>query len=174
MSELLRQLKTVVVTGEIDLAELDEAYRDPESGDGIRIPFRLNWTRGQKERQRELQQETLDLQKRYLRLNDEEMLNDAEAWQVAKDEADRLSEENWEHWATWWAELLLMPVSEVTALAEAIPEQHWVWITAQVATRAREYEQAALKKVDDGHSPTSGGRGRTRRRSGKKPGSRGS
>lgn len=156
MSELVAQLRAVMVRGELDLSELEEKYRDAE-GEGLRIPFRLNWTRRQKERQRELQQETLALQERYVRLKG--LVEDREAWWEEKREADKEGEENWRHWAEWWAGILLMEMDEVVALADAIPEQHWVWITAQVAMRAGEYEKGMVKKANDERSPSSGKRG---------------
>lgn len=142
---LIGSLQKVVVRGTLNLTELDEAYRDPETKEPLTLDFRLNWAREQKERQRDLQQETLELQRAYVALKD--LVDDHEAWRAAKDEADRLSDENWLHWAEWWSGILLMEVEEVIQLADAIPEQHWVWVTSQVAQRAGAYEEAAVKKA---------------------------
>lgn len=155
-SELLRQLQAVVVRDVVDLAGLEEAYRDPETGEGIRIPFRLNWTRAQKQRRRELQEETLELQRGYVNLKG--LVKDPEAWAAEKERVDQLSDENWRHWMEWWAGILLLDVGDVMGIAEALPEQHWVWLTHQVSTRAEEYEKAALKKAQDERSHISGER----------------
>lgn len=162
MKGLVEQLRGVVVRGELDLTELEEGYVD-EEGEPLRLPFRLNWTRGQKERQRELQGETVELQRLYVKLKG--LVEDAEAWRKAKGEADRASEENWRHWAEWWAGILLLETEEVVALADGIPERHWVWITARVASRATEYEEGALKKAPGGRSHGHEGQGDKRQRS---------
>jgi len=143
--DLVAALRAAVIKGKVDLSELDGAYRDPETKEGLTVEFRLNWTRDQKERQRELQRETFEIQQRYVQAG--ELKGDLGAWKEAMAEADRLSEENWEHWAVWWAEILLMSAHEVKRLAGALPEQHWMWITSEVAKSAAQYEAAALKKA---------------------------
>jgi len=166
MGDLLQALQAVVVKDTLDLTELDPAYVDPESGAGLTLEFRLNWTRGQKDRQRALQQETFELQMRYGDLK--ELVEDEEKWRAEREELERLSEENWRGWAGFWAGVLLMEVEEAMAMAEAIPEQHWVWITQQVSVRAKEYEEAAVKKAGEPRSRTSGKPRARRRSSGKK------
>lgn len=151
--KLIQSLQAVVVKDALDLTELDPAYVDPETGDGLRLEFRLNWTRAQKEQRQELAEETLECQKAYTRLKD--VVDDLEAWAEAKETADLLGDENWEHWAAWWAEIFLLEVAELKALAAAIPEKHWVWITSQVTLRAADYEADSLKKAGGRRSPTS-------------------
>jgi hypothetical protein len=157
MSELLRQLKAAMVRDAVDLSELDGVYCDPATGEGLTIPIRLNWTRAQKQRRRELQEETLELQRAYAGMK--QLVKDAEAWGAEKERVDRLSDENWRHWMEWWAGIFLLEFDEVCALADALPEQHWVWLTHQATRRAEEYEAGALKKAEDAHSHISGGRG---------------
>jgi len=167
MDELIRALQAVVVRGMLDLSECDEAYRD-EAGSGLQLPFRLNWTRGQKERQRALGEETLGAQCLFARAGDLAKGEDHEGWQKAMDEGNRLSVETQRHWMEWWGGILLMTAEECTALCDSLPDQHWMWVTAQVAARAREYEEEAVKKAGGPRSGTSGGRPRKRQRSGKK------
>jgi hypothetical protein len=152
--KLIQSLQAVVVKDALDLTELDPAYVDPETGKGLRLAFRLNWTRAQKEQRQELAEETLECQKAYQRLK--ELVSDPEAWAEAKETADALGDENWEHWAAWWAEIFLLEVEEVKALAEALPEKHWVWVTSQVTLRAADYEADSLKKAGGRRSRSSG------------------
>jgi len=144
--DLVAALRATVIKAQVDLSELDEAYRDPETVEGLKVEFRLNWTRDQKERQRELQRETLEVQHLYQQAG--ELVGELEAWRAAMAEADRRTDENWEDWAAWWAEILLMSAEEVKQVSSSLPEQHWAWLTNEVAQRAAQYEAAALKKAD--------------------------
>lgn len=149
--DLVGQLRSVVVKTTLDLSELEASYRGSEGP--LMLEFRLNWTRAQKERQRALQYETLELQRQYARLKD--LVDDEAAWEKARQEADAASEVNMRHWAGWWAEVLLLTTDEVLALMDAIPENHWTWITMEVARRAMEYEESQVKKAGGPRSRTS-------------------
>jgi len=147
MSTLIKQLRQVIVTDTIDLTACDEAYRD-ESGAPLTIKVRLNWTRAMKKGQRELQRATVELQEQYAAIKDLAQGDDDAAWKAALTAADDASDEHWSDWVAWWAQVFPeLDAEEVAALASALPDQHWVWLTARAAIRAADYERGEVKKV---------------------------
>ncbi len=139
---IIEQLRKVVVTDNLDLSELDGSYTyQDEEGDEhpIKLPFRLNWTRGLKERRRDLRKETFAVQNALRELDSED--------KAKVDELNERAEAVTDQWAAWWADVLMMGVDEVEALKDAIPDGHWDWITGQIVRHVSEYELDAVKKA---------------------------
>lgn len=170
MNNLLKVMQSVVVTREFDLTDLDDAYRDAE-GEPLRLSFRVNLSRQQKERRWELVKELGTIQKANkgeLSEAEETLLNKrAKVWRRAwlawwsmvlmTDQDEGLS---------WWRRLLLWlrreksgggklrcltPV-EVTALSNA---QIWEHLIDAIGFRISEYEVELTKKAQGGRLDTS-------------------
>ena len=158
MSDLLNALKKAVVKATLDLGELDEMYA------GVRLPFRINWTRGQcKERGRLLFElaDIIERQRTLLETEQKETLAD----KMAVVEAD--GENNAAGWLDWWEGVLLMTPSEVEELQDAMSRPHWQWVANQIVERQAVYEAAEIKKAVGGPSHTDGAKAKSRRKSGK-------
>lgn len=171
MSDLVKALRAAVVMRELDLSELDEAYRD-SSGQPLLLLFRANWTRGQKKRRWELALELDGFHKQM------------EAGETPDAEAVK---RNRQGWLVWWGGILMtedddrsawrklwerlstlvgkmkdtggrrprrLTDEEITALSESAA---WEWVTATVVRRAGEYELEITKKAQGGPSVISEG-----------------
>lgn len=166
MGGLVEALRAAVVTRELDLSELDEAYRDSD-GESLSLFYRANWTRGQKKRRWELALELEDFRKQI------------EAGEVPDLKA---VQRNSRAWLMWWGDILMVKgdgsawqriwswmlsligktdedkvprclrSEELAALSESAA---WEWVTATVIRRVGEYEVETVKKVLGGPSVTS-------------------
>ena len=160
---IVEQLRKVLVTDELDLSELDESYVEvDEEGNEhpIKLPFRLNWTRGLKERRHDLRKELFAIQDALRDADDDEI-------EALNKRADAYADKA----MAWWADVLLMDVDEVRAIQGAIPDGHWQWIAGQIVRRVGEYEEDAVKKAHAAPSPTSGEQGQGRQTSSSEPNS---
>ena len=155
---IVEQLRKVLVTDELDLSELDESY--VADGEPIKLLFRLNWTRGLKERRHDLRKELFAIQDALRDADDDEI-------EALNKRADAYADKA----MAWWADVLLMDVDEVRAIQGAIPDGHWQWITGQIVRRVGEYEEDAVKKAHVAPSPTSGEQGQGRQTSSSEPNS---
>jgi hypothetical protein len=133
MSDIIQALLNAVETREIDLGECAEMYA------GVKIPIRVNWTRGHKRRYSELAQENDAIQDEYKAASENENSDIASL--------NRRGEENATSWLEWWAVALLMTLDEVSALKDALPPPHWEWLKNRIVKTIRKYEADETKKV---------------------------
>lgn len=137
MDALLAALAAAVETRELDLGDLSEIYI------GVKLPYRVNWTRGQKKARWTLARELGGIQKALKGAADGNgKLTDEET-----EALNERAEANAAGWMTWWAEALQMTPDEVERLRDALPAPHWEWITAHIIQAVYVYEAEETKKV---------------------------
>ena len=154
MSDLLKALRAAVVSGEIDLSEIDPAYVSDE-GQPIKMVVRLNWTVGQK-RQR------WALAKEGERLLDTQLPEEGD--ERSKVEAQvRVDTDKWSAgWNEWWAGVILaltvgdereeVTASSIETLKDSLP---WGLVVSRIVEMQGEYEAGTLKKAAATPSPSS-------------------
>ena len=135
MGSLIEHLQNAVKTGEVDLSELDEMYRDDE-GKPLVIPFRINWTTGQERQRYILSSELNQIRLRMGRAEEDTIEALSEA-----------AEKNAQGWLDWWAGVFMVELEEVRELQDALPPAHWEWLTAKIIELEQQYRQAETKKV---------------------------
>lgn len=140
MDALLEALAAAIETRTLDLGELSEMYA------GVTLPFRVNWTRGQKKARWALARELTDIRKALEngKLTDEETTTLSER-----------AEDNASGWMIWWAEVFRMTPDDAERLRDALPPPHWEWVTARIVAAVFDYEAAETKKAQGGPGSTS-------------------
>lgn len=173
MNDLLTALSTVVVKRELDLSKLDAAY--VVDGKALKLPYRANLTRGQKECRVELNQRYAELHVRAQKALDtiqRAALGEGDAsvqiGQMDTGPSEAEFDEMSRAWNEWWAAILLLDPGQVDQLVRSLPDSHWQWITSEVLAGAALYEREALKNPGGPPSGISEKPERAARQSGKK------
>ena len=152
MNDILEALRGAVVSGTLDLSELDPVYVD-ERGAPVLLEFRLNWTAAIRKAQKEARNAAVEANRTALRIRQrviDEALKDEDAEEVAKELNAAVAHSSKLH-DEWWSTILLIEPEEVRQLVDALPENYWSWIATSVSTKAAEYEAEMVKKATDGH-----------------------
>lgn len=149
---IVEQLRSIVVKDALDLSELDECY--VHDGKAIKLPFRVNWSRRQKERWRDLYRETLDIHREIAGAADRAEVGDEEA-EAELDALEKQADAMADQFDEWWAEVFGVSVEEAHELQMELPTAHWLWIVRTVHERVADFEAGASKKVDEPPTATS-------------------
>ncbi len=148
MDSILEALRSAVVTRPLNLAELDPVYTLPD-GKPVLLPVRVNWTaamRKQGKEGRNAAAKANRVSNRIMRRVVDEKPK-GEAVEALAEELDAAVAESCRQHDEWWSTILLITPEEVRKLADALPQDYWLWIATRVSTMSLEYEAEMVKKA---------------------------